>query len=379
MSEEAVSTPTEKKKTPIGVLILWITLFLVSGTCSLIFGKLLYQTPSIGRYGQTENFQKPWFSNFIMFFGMSFLFIGFEVRHLLCTSHQEQSRARCHRLRPIKSVYYKVFAPAFCDFLASFIMFVGLLWIDVSIWQMIRGSIIIFTGLIRQFWLKKPLKASEWVALGVIFLSLAVVGVAQLLTPKQQQTEPVPVGKMVLGMVLVFVAQGIQALQTVIEEHLLQGIEAPANMVVGMEGVWGFVLTAFVALPIAYFLPGEEGSGLHEDFIDSLYLCKNSMTVLTLNILSVVVLLVFNLSSMRVTLYTNSVVRNLLEPFRTFLVWATAVFIHYFIDKKYGEGLTVYSWLQLAGFVILSIGMLMFNGTIKCGKEKKEEVKESLV
>ena len=42
MSEEAVSTPTEKKKTPIGVLILWITLFLVSGTCSLIFGKLLY-------------------------------------------------------------------------------------------------------------------------------------------------------------------------------------------------------------------------------------------------------------------------------------------------------------------------------------------------
>lgn len=94
----------------------------------------------------------------------------------------------------------------------------------------------------------------------------------QLLTPKQQQTEPVPVGKMVLGMVLVFVAQGIQALQTVIEEHLLQGIEAPANMVVGMEGVWGFVLTAFVALPIAYFLPGEEGSGLHEDFIDSLYL-----------------------------------------------------------------------------------------------------------
>lgn len=32
---------------------------------------------------------------------------------------------------------------------------------------------------------------------------------------------------MVLGMVLVFVAQGIQALQTVIEEHLLQGIEAP--------------------------------------------------------------------------------------------------------------------------------------------------------
>ena len=27
-------------------------------------------------------------------------------------------------------------------------------------------------------------------------------------------------------------------------------------------------------------------------------------------------------------------VRNLLEPFRTFLVWATAVFIHYCINDK---------------------------------------------
>ena len=67
---------------------------------------------------------------------------------------------------------------------------------------------------------------------------------------------------------------------------------------------------------------------------------KNSMTVLTLNVLSVVVLLVFNLSSMRVTLvgngeeevtqYTNSLVRNLMEPIRTFLVWVTTVAIHYF-------------------------------------------------
>ena len=72
----------------------------------------------------------------------------------------------------------QVFVPAFCDFAASFIMFVGLLWIPVSIWQMIRGSIILFTGVIRQFWLKKPLKKSEWWALVVIFCSLLIVGLS---------------------------------------------------------------------------------------------------------------------------------------------------------------------------------------------------------
>ena len=73
-----------------------------------------------------------------------------------------------------------------------------------------------------------------------------------------------------------------------------------------MEGVWGFILT-IGCLIVAYFLPGEEGNGLHEDFIDSLYLCKNSWTVTILNLLSVVVLLLFNLSSMRVTLVAASV------------------------------------------------------------------------
>lgn len=46
---------------------------------------------------------------------------------------------------------------------------------------------------------------------------------------------------------------------------------------------------------------------------------------------------------------------------------------------SFGEPLTVWSWLQLSGFVILSIGILMFNGTIKCCQDKPEENKESLV
>ena len=319
-----------------------------------------------------------------MFLGMSFLFFKFEInacvndRKIARNSELADKILNEDNKRPQKSVYYKVLYPAFCDFLASFIMFVGLLWIPVSIWQMIRGSIILFTGLIRQYWLKKPLNKSEWTSLFVIFFSLILVGAASIFSEDTSSSEPVSAALKILGMFLVFIAQGIQALQTVIEEHLLQGIEAPATMVVGMEGVWGFLLTACVALPIASVLPGEEGQGLHEDFIDSLIMCKNSMTVLTLNVLSVVVLLVFNLSSMRVTLYTNSLVRNLMEPIRTFLVWVTTVAIHCFWPE-FGEGLTKWSWLQLAGFVVLSVGMLMFNGTIKLFKEEKKEEEKPII
>ena len=128
--------------------------------------------------------------------------------------------------RPDKRVYYKVFAPAFCDFFASFIMFVGLLCIPISIWQMIRSSIILFTGLIRQFWLKKPLKKSEWWALIVIFFSLLIVGSAydfvyldiinrSIFSDSGEKVEST-VWQKILGMLLVFIAQGIQAFQTVV-------------------------------------------------------------------------------------------------------------------------------------------------------------------
>ena len=105
-------------------------------------------------------------------------------------------------------------------------MFVGLLWIPISIWQMIRSSIILFTGLIRQFWLKKPLKKSEWWALIVIFFSLLIVGSAydfvyldiinrSIFSDSGEKVEST-VWQKILGMLLVFVAQGIQAFQTVV-------------------------------------------------------------------------------------------------------------------------------------------------------------------
>ena len=211
-----------------------------------------YQTQSIGRDGQYHHFEKPWFSNFIMFLGMSFLFFKFEVDILVIIKSRWMlalTIARSRRIlsllirfcfvfiscftpsneenkRPQRSVYYKVLYPAVCDFLASFIMFVGLLWIPVSIWQMIRGSIILFTGLIRQYWLKKPLNKSEWTSLVVIFFSLILVGAASfpsnsltlrsIFSEDTSSSKPVSAGLKILGMFFVFIAQGIQAFQTVI-------------------------------------------------------------------------------------------------------------------------------------------------------------------
>jgi hypothetical protein len=46
--------------------------------------------------------------------------------------------------------------------------------------------------------------------------------------------------------------------------------------IVGFEGVFGTVFMVLLMLPAAYFLPGPEGLGLHEDTFDTLAMIRSS-------------------------------------------------------------------------------------------------------
>jgi hypothetical protein len=46
--------------------------------------------------------------------------------------------------------------------------------------------------------------------------------------------------------------------------------------IVGFEGVFGTFFMLFILLPIAYFLPGPEGLGLHENTLDTLAMIRSS-------------------------------------------------------------------------------------------------------
>ena len=50
-------------------------------------------------------------------------------------------------------------------------------------------------------------------------------------------------------------------------------MDVPAMKIVGYEGLFGVVMTLGIMMPIAYFMPGIEGEGLHEDFLDTTKVC----------------------------------------------------------------------------------------------------------
>ncbi|XP_022808539.1 uncharacterized protein LOC111345517 [Stylophora pistillata] len=77
-----------------------------------------------------------------------------------------------------RRVFQWIFAfPAVCDLFGTTLATIGLLYVKASVWQMLRGSIIIFTGLLSKIFLKRKLWPIHWIGMivtvvGGIFLNL---------------------------------------------------------------------------------------------------------------------------------------------------------------------------------------------------------------
>jgi len=347
-----------------------VPVFLASGTFAVVISKVMMDMEAVGRYGDKHEFEKPWFLDWSMFVGMILCLLGFfgevwyrKLRHL-------------EKLEVSKKLYWVIIIPALCDMLSTFMMNVGLLWIPGSIWQMLRGSIVIFTAILQVTYRKRRLYSSGWTGVATVAIALVIVGCACIKTPPagvtpsgssstSQSTNETEVWELLLGMILVVLAQLLQATQTIVEEKLLHDVKAPPTLIVGMEGVWGFLLCTCIAMPIAQALPGAEGQGLHEDSIDSFIMLGNSPALLGMAIGYVAVILMFNFYGMIITEVTNAMVRNLLEPIRTLFIWVTDIFIFYVIDPRYGESVNLWSILEGFGFVVLCFGFFIYNGVIK--------------
>jgi len=258
-------------------------------------------------------------------------------------------------------VYWVVLAPAMCDFLATYMMNVGLLWINASVWQMVRGSIVFFVAMIRLFWLKRPIERYQWFGVFTVMMALCIIGFSCIMNDAGKASvhgadEVTPLLK-VAGVLLVFLAQLVQATQCVVEEYLLTDLDASDMQIVGLEGIWGLIFCVFIAMPYAYYTSIE---GIHEDTWDTLEQMKNSGVVCFLFTVYVLVILGYNTFAMKLTKHLNSGDRNVIDTVRTIFIWTILTIVHYTYSETYGEAWSGWSWVQLAGFAVLASGLATY-------------------
>ncbi len=65
-----------------------------------------------------------------------------------------------------------------CDLTASTVSGVGAVWVSASTTQMLRGSSVLFTGIMSMLILKYRLTRGQWIGIAVVLLALIMVGAA---------------------------------------------------------------------------------------------------------------------------------------------------------------------------------------------------------
>jgi drug/metabolite transporter (DMT)-like permease len=78
--------------------------------------------------------------------------------------------------------YTYIGVPALFDMAATVIMTYGLLFIDVSIMQMLRGAMVVFCSFFNIWCLKRKIRPYQWVAVCCTSCALVLVGVSCILS-----------------------------------------------------------------------------------------------------------------------------------------------------------------------------------------------------
>lgn len=176
-------------------------------------------------------------------------------------------------------------APACCDITGTTLMNVGLLFVAASIYQMTRGALVLFVGLFSVLFLRRKLHLYQWLALVIVVLGVAVVGlsgalfsgnqghdledgvhtVSQLARDVHAAARTPEAVRAIIGVLLIAAAQIFTASQFVLEEWVLENYAmAPLN-VVGWEGIFGFTVT-IIAMIILHFTVGVTDAGRYGYF-----------------------------------------------------------------------------------------------------------------
>jgi drug/metabolite transporter (DMT)-like permease len=180
---------------------------LVSGTFSALLCKMAYDTESVGVTGESKAFAKPIMMLTLMFAGMSpALFFWFVQQQFTAPEKRDVVSYRTIGILII---------PSLCDLMCTLLLLVAQLYITASLWQMMRGSIIIITALLKRYALDHRLKKHMWLGVGFITFAMLLVASTSFFTPAgADRTAAEPNGKDPrIGILLVVVgciAQGVQ-------------------------------------------------------------------------------------------------------------------------------------------------------------------------
>lgn len=387
---------------------------LIMGTGSTVTIKVIYDTKSYDSIGRFRTFEKPltttWTMFVAMFLALPFYFTMRYVQRYLRDRKNKGRSGSDYRLLDnagnnshlideyvdeeldaeedaeeekevpgfSQGLFWMLLIPALFDLVGTALGKMGLMFVTVSLYQLVRCSVIIIVALLKVTVLKHKLSSYMWAGVLInlaamivisstsFFPSTPVGGVANATSPHAHGGEGSENKDPRIGILFIVASCVVQGAQYVFEEQAMDAHGAHPLVVVGMEGFWGAIIMFFFVFPWAYILPGHDTGDCFENLYDSWVMIQNSGAVQAILFAFFVTVAMYNIFAIMVTHVLDSVWHAILDNFRPISVWATDLFIFYVIAAPgYGEPWTNLSFIQLIGMCILFVGTAVYNGSLK--------------
>ncbi|XP_067136782.1 solute carrier family 35 member F6-like [Centruroides vittatus] len=329
-------------------------MMVVTGSINTLATKWADTSSSKGVDGTVRKFDHPFLQAVGMFLGEFTCLLTFKL--IFCLYQRKQKPEEEYPVTISGNQKFNPFIfllPALCDMTGTSIMYIGLNLTYASSFQMLRGAVIVFTGLLSVAFLRRVIKRYEWLGILIIIVGLVLVGLSDMIKPDGSQEYSQ--NSKISGDLLIVIAQIITATQMVVEEKFVNKNNVPPLQAVGWEGFFGFIILSILLVPMYYIPVGKNffhnPKGNLEDAIDGFYQIANSWQVCLGVCGTVISIAFFNFAGISVTKEISATTRMVLDSIRTLVVWICGMLLFH---EKFG-------WLQLVGFLILLVGMCLYN------------------
>ncbi|XP_076662224.1 transport and golgi organization 9 [Halictus rubicundus] len=331
-------------------------LMVVTGSFNTLSVKYADQQVVEGEDGQLRHFNHPFMQSSFMFVGEMLCLLVFKIVYAYYKRRDDGSVDN-NPLSKGTRVFnpFILLIPALCDTCATSIMYIGLNMTYASSFQMLRGSVIIFTALLSMGFLDRKLESREWLGIGMVIIGLTLVGLSDVIT---MEDSDMSTNSILTGDLLIICAQVITAIQMVVEEKFVAGQNIPALQAVGWEGIFGFVTICLLIIPLNFIhVPppfADNSRGTLEATKDAFIQIGNSGRLLTAILGITFSIAFFNFAGISVTKEMSATTRMILDSVRTFVIWAFSLAFRW----------QTFHYLQLIGFATLLVGMSYYNNII---------------
>jgi drug/metabolite transporter (DMT)-like permease len=250
-----------------------------------------------------------------------------------------------------------IFLPAaLCDMVGTSLAYIGLNLTYASSFQMLRGAVMIFTGLLSVAFLGRELQRYKWFGMFTVVAGLAIIGVTDFVfSDKDASTDT---NGIIAGDLLIVLAQIVTALQMVYEEKFVTKYNVPALQAVGLEGIFGFIILGILLIPMYFIhIPAmSKDDPYHrlENALDAFHQMFDNPIILIATLGNVLSIAFFNFAGISVTKEMSATTRMVLDSLRTIVIWVVSLSLKW---QKFQP-------LHLLGFAFLISGMLIYNNIL---------------